>query len=889
MKSPKLVTVLKIPLDYIIENNYNLSLTRKEIELYEVEQQNNQLFDFVNRLTKNKSKFIDGIVFIDCKNYSSKVKKLEKILNDGFYINGNKYVLSEKSASMSRQSVTSMVLESIYDELERIIMNGVEVKETVLAKFLAYRGLTLSSSFSLGENFNPYVIVVDDYECVIPSQNVRCLVDEEKQYIDKNTGELKTYKEKKVVDKIIDATIMPMDGWGVHSKKVTQKIKEIIEMKENPTTVMWRNAYFKGLTSEIDFVDYCENVGIYEIEDVYGKRHSIYDIDIIATKSMFKGYNYYVKFGKTYKDWEYYLENCKKNGYTWRIAKWTYSFEDEPRATRFNYQHLQCLDLDFDNFIKLADYSKQWIERILNGDKIYLYAFLGLMGDNLKPSNSYMKALLKNYEMTKDPMIKKYLNKILKKNIDQMKIGKIYMVDSAFKTAIPDVILFLEYITKQKPKGVLEADEFYAVDINGIMQGEYFVGRNPKISRRENCKLKGSNYDILNKYASHLSNTVMINAKSTTMARLQGADSDGDAILLSPAKIIVDSIDMSLPIIMDVEDKITAKKEVINKENIVANTIRSFKSLIGEYSNYASAYNNRVAKTLEQKQKNQDYVDILSVCSGKSLDYCKTGVLYLPPKNVIKYGKPLPYFMKYISSYYAKMNRFSYSPSNMTLLCRHLEKWEKTLKYNSKKSSQPFDYTIMLDLSIQWNAETYSQVEELYQQFLLDFKELKKQQRMSYKSPEYYNYFSGFSYNDIKNTNVDWKSAFEKYKKEARKICSNQKELANYAVTLCYADDEKNTKEKNFAWIIAEEGIVANIKPQEIKLPVYDLNGDYEYLGKRYKLVPFVFDESVERQMVENEQSIDYLINDDNVEDVIDEELDDEIYGEEGGIGLEDW
>lgn len=855
MKSPKLLKVLKIPLTHIINNNFNLQLTNKEKEYYCVEQQSNQLFEFVQKLTNNYSNELIDIVFVECKNGSSKPKQLKQFLSDGFYINNMKYTLSVKSASMSRQSTVSMVTESISEELEKIILNGIELEETVLAKYLAYMGLTLSSSFSLGEDFTPYTIVVDDYEKIIPNQTVRCLSDRKKEYIDKN-GIVKTYKEKIVTNSVVNVDVMPMDGWGCHSPRITSQIKNIINIKEYPTTVMWRNAYFKGLTSEIDFVGYCENVGVHEIEDIYGVNHSIYDIDIIATKSMFKGYNYYNKFGKTYEDWLYYLENCKKNGYTWRIAKWTYSFEEEPRATRNNYQHLQCLDINSDDFISLADYTKEWIEKIFNGDKVYLYTFLGLFGDKQKPLNSYMKALLKNPETSKDPMVKKYLSKMLKKNINQMKIGKIYMPNSTFKTAIPDVVLFLEHITKQEPKGILEANEFYAVDINGVLKGEYFVGRNPKISKREQCVLKGSDYDILNKYASHLSNTVMINARSTIMARMQGFDFDGDNLLLIPNKLIANSIDMSMPIIMDTEDKATARKQKITKENIVENTIMSFKSLIGEYSNYASAYNNRIGKTQETKQKYQDFVDILSVCSGKALDYAKCGILYLPPPKIAKYAKPLPYFMKYISPYYANMKKFSYSPSNMNLLAYDIEKWERGLKKLTKSNNDAFDYSIMKDNSIPWNSETFLKVEELYKQFQYEFKELKKQQRMSYKNPEYYNYFGESSQEDVINTSIDWNDFFNKYKKLAKEVCKNEKELANYTVELCY---QKESNDKSFAWVVSENGVLDNIVPIEHELPIYDPNGEYEYLGKRYSLVPYKYDET----QFENQEELN-IVNDED-------------------------
>lgn len=375
-------------------------------------QQDNQLFEFVRDISRDQSQHIKGIVFVDCKGYKNKQRELEHILQNGFKINDIRYVMSEKSASMSRTSMLSFVRESISKELNKRITNGIEMKQTVLAKYLAYRGLTMSSSFSLGD-YKPYVIIVDDFKKIIPNQHIKCVDTVEKSFVNKD-GEHITYNEKVIVDTTQDITIEQFDGYGIHAKRVSEKIKEIIGIRTNPTTFMWRNAFFKGLTSEIDFVKYCSERGIFEITDIYGVAHSIYAIDVIATKSMFKGYSYYRKYGD-YRDWEDYLDNCNKNGYTWRIAKWNYTFEEEPVYTKNNYQNLQCLDLPFEEFATLADYSKEWVESIVNGDMVNTYAFLGLMADNLKPSSAHMKALLRNPEMLKDPMTKRFLHRLMKK------------------------------------------------------------------------------------------------------------------------------------------------------------------------------------------------------------------------------------------------------------------------------------------------------------------------------------------------------------------------------------------------------------------------------------------------------------------------------------------
>lgn len=74
----------------------------------------------------------------------------------------------------------------------------------------------------------------------------------------------------------------------------------------------------------------------------------------------------------------------------------------------------------------------------------------------------------------------------------------------------------------------------------------------------------------------------------------------------------------AIPVI-DVDDKITTEPEEFNMENRLKITLRTMKNLIGEYSNYATAYLNRCPGTEEQKQKYRTYVDIISVLTGKSI------------------------------------------------------------------------------------------------------------------------------------------------------------------------------------------------------------------------------------------------------------------------------
>ncbi len=825
MKSPQLYSIRKFTLKQIIKNNNHLQLSPNEQRYYEIKQSDNMLFRQVRLITNDFSERNKYIVFVDCNGWKSNEKELCEILRNGFYINNKLFIPTEKSASMSRNSVVGFVDATIEPELNRRITMDMKFEKTVLAKLLAYRGLFFSGCFCL-EDWYPYIVVVDDYTKVIPNQHIKYLVDIEKEWIDKE-GNPRIWKEKGVEEGYKDVEITLWDGSGIHSPQVTQFVKSQIECEENPTSILWRLPYMKGMTHEVDFKLWFKEHGLFTVDDIFGNQHFIDDVDIIVTKSFYKGYKYFNK------DWDLYWEKFKKYNHCVGVATWNYSFENEPKTTKSSYQILQDLDLEFEDFIQLADYSKKWIEKIVSGDLIYTYCFLGLFADHVKPSNNYMKAILKNPEMLKEEGVRKYLIDLLVKNIDLMKCGKLYL-DGAFRFVVTDLIAFLEYISGMEPVGILKSNEFYSKDINGVCLGERVIERNPHIANSEHLILKGIDDPLLEKYCGRLANVCQVNGHSLSLPRLNGGDEDGDKLFVIDNEIIKSGIHRDLPIIIDMEDKVTILEEEINQDNIVNCIIRSMISLVGEISNYATCYHNKSPqRTDKQKERHLEYINILSVCAGKSIDYAKTGIIFHVPRHIAKYAKPLPYFMKYVGDYYRKIKRFNKAQSNMNRLAWDIEKWHKEIRF--KRKYKDFDYSIMIDENIPLNQDKMNKLEEIYLDFLKKMKELGKQNALSKNYDEYKDYFGDdVSKEEVMNTKINWNYYYDQYRMMAEKICHNKKELANLAVKLCYEKHPK--KNKKFMWIVAGEGIVENIKQVDIMLPIEDRNGEYEYLGNTYKL-----------------------------------------------------
>ena len=76
---------------------------------------------------------------------------------------------------------------------------------------------------------------------------------------------------------------------------------------------------------------------------------------------------------------------------------------------------------------------------------------------------------------------------------------------------------------------------------------------------------------------------------------------------------MLNAVDRNLPIVLDIEDKVSALAEDGTTDARYRLVMPTLKSLIGAYSNYASAYHNKSPRTKEQKKKNEKYVDIISV------------------------------------------------------------------------------------------------------------------------------------------------------------------------------------------------------------------------------------------------------------------------------------
>lgn len=84
---------------------------------------------------------------------------------------------------------------------------------------------------------------------------------------------------------------------------------------------------------------------------------------------------------------------------------------------------------------------------------------------------------------------------------------------------------------------------------------------------------------------------------------------------------------------MDIEDKITALSEPVDTKHKIELIFRTLDSTIGECSNCATAYHNKRPSCDESAKKYSNYICMLSVITGKSINL-SVDYKFCEPRNL---------------------------------------------------------------------------------------------------------------------------------------------------------------------------------------------------------------------------------------------------------------
>lgn len=630
-------TLVKIPIKELIKQNFNATVSRDlEInEEYLIAQGDSPLFDQIERLRGHFSSHINEIILVVAKKNPKQEKDLRHILDKGFIYNGIHYSRFGKSASQGKDGITAFVCDSIFDELYMITQMDIEIDECVISKYEAQRCL-LFSSCTLIKDYMPNIVIIGEYEKTLQNQLIKYVVEREKEFVDKETGKAKKYKSREIEEGYKDLKISPFDGCGCHEHGFMENVSAQLGLDYNVIGTQVRLPFIKGYSVYVPFRQILKEWGYEYITDIYGTKHPISMVDCIWNVSMFKGHKIFKdKYGEN--AWTEYMNTVRKYEFKLGISKYSHHVKHLNKYTRMNFQYLQCLDLwnqkyidayenklisDYDildsnndgKIVTLAKYTTSIFEKIIKGDKFYTYKFMGIIDtDGYEPESKYLEAALINDVMLKDPAVKQFIYRKLKKSIDEAKVGKIYC-SGFYHTGVGDMIGYLQYAVGEEPVGCLGEREIYSGNFDC---GDIISLRSPLVDPSEVNKIRIAKNDIINRWFGYFKDqdVVMFNMYDVSLPQQGGADCDGDIFLLCDEPIVIES-KIVKNIILDIEDKITAQSKPYTKENIIEYEVMTRDNRIGEITNVATSIENRYTTNEDIKKIYSDYSSLLRIFQG---------------------------------------------------------------------------------------------------------------------------------------------------------------------------------------------------------------------------------------------------------------------------------
>lgn len=869
----KTFTLIKLPIKEIISYHYNITLDR-DTEIaneYLIQQGNSLFFDQIERLRGKYSAHISEVILMVAKKNPRQEKELRYILQKGFTYNGTHYRRFGKSASQGKDGITAFVCDEMLEELYRISQMDIPIDTCVISKYEAQRCLIFSSC-TLVKDYLPHIVIIGEYQKTLSHQLIKYVVEKERKFTDKETGETKTYLAKEVQEGYRDIPLSPFDGCGCHEKNFMERITKALGLSYSPIGCQIRMPFLKGYSVYVPFRSILKEWGYETITDIYDQEHNVEEIDCIWNVSMFKAHKLFqAEYGN--HAWIAYQNTFRKYHFKLGISKYSHHTDSLNKKTRMNFQYLQCLDLWNPNYIasyekknqdtydilspendgkiiKLAKYTTDLWEKIICGDLFSACKFLGIADtEKQEPESRYLEAVLTNPSMLKDPAVKQFLYRKLKKSIQEAKVGKIY-ADGFYHTVVGDMIGYLEYAVGKKPIGCLNAHEFFCATLE---QGDCISFRSPLVCPSEVNKIKLVSNEITEKWFSYFKNqdVVMLNMYDLSLPQQGGADCDGDIVFLCNHPIIVDS-KIDKPIIIDMEDKTLAEPKPYTRENIIEYEVMTRDSRIGEITNAATSIENKYTTRAEISTLYSDYASLLRLYQGHEIDFLKTGTRWQLTSGLRRHLQQIPYFLLYNypekMKTYKKLREKNYplnayrSPSPMNELCDYICAWEKK--------------------HILWNhsTENLSDTRYLILNEKMDISDPKITRIVRHAINDYAN--------DIRmhvtlnqDTSSDEKNSFdrniliEKYKKQlADTLPLKEEEIANYVINVSYKNFSIS---KALAWAAYGDYILKNLRRHteknkhlfltEVPTPT---ETSHEYLGKYYELREKEFQEVKENKQL---------------------------------------
>ena len=782
----------------------------------------------------------------------------------GFKINGVKYVRLLGTNGGIKNSTIVFVSERLAPELRRRIDNGRNKSmELVPAKLEAYQALVCSGSTPV--TMPKGIAVVND-----------CITHFKSDIVDLNDETAGEPVMKFVKDAEVE--LNASDGYGLMLPSLANRWSEELKLDYMVSGVNTRFSWEKGMVFTFDFLAFADEVaGTRITKDAWGNDVDLTNVELILTTSM-------LKLWDSYESCEDYLRNCVENGYTFGITKTCPKRLECER--NLNYQFIQSYDLTDEQIEELIAPTINEIHDILSLDWRKSVLFLkgvGLSDENIDYVDAdFAKAIMVDRRMMEDPFVRKKIFALIKKRITDAKIGVI-KVHGNYSIISGDPYALCQSIFGLEVTGLLKAGEIYNKYWLDSGSEKLACFRAPMTCHNNIRLMRVASGESVQKWYQYMTTCTILNSWDTSSQALNGCDFDGDLVMLTDNKILVENL-VELPAIMCVQRK--AKKRVPTEQDMIQSNIDSFGDDIGKITNRITSMFDVIAQ-FEKGTEEYEVLDYRIKCGQifqqNAIDKAK-GIIAKPmPKewydrnsnrscdiedevqrqfNLRVIADRKPYFMRYIyptmmkqyNTYISNTNKKAIREFRLTIdelsekPTDELTDDERNfIRYYHAKMPVGVHDCVMNRICRRFEQEFDGYIARHRGDFEFDYRIMKSGQdytttqynavvqlynAYNRRAQDYMQYAKKERIDDDENANQ--KSVMiQEFKSECQSVCSNNLQLCDILLDICYQREGS----KQFVWDVASEEIIENLLNKNdgyISYPVLDTEGDVEFGGERF-------------------------------------------------------
>lgn len=443
----------------------------------------------------------------------------EKLYNDGFNIEGNHYVRFKRSGGSARVGKCLFIREEMFKPMMKWSYMGLkynEYQELDLASIEAYIALTTSSIIDTLEIEAHQILIIDDYDSTFEDRVMATRIS------DDNT--LETNEE------VVKITNCIWDGQSLMDSSLFN------DNYSDKGMLLLRNRFFKSACFNTNIQKYFSDNGIAEVSQLNGKTLAtdVKDIKLITTPSSIK----YLKFG-TFDDYMNQLES------TFGIVKYdkpTHFFEGELVQT--HYQLLNTLEFSYDETESFLEDTLEYI-RMLKQELPVLRCQLkmninqDLEVRDISTTNDFIYTMLQvNDKIRNTSMFSKFRTDLINSYVLNVRKGHV-LVKGNYSVLLGNGIEMLKAsIGKFDGNSDLGIDEVY--NLRFEFERDLLGIRSPHVTMGNVWVVKNKYSYFYDTYFNLSKQILCVNSIGNNMLeRLNGADFDSDAVMLTDNEILV--------------------------------------------------------------------------------------------------------------------------------------------------------------------------------------------------------------------------------------------------------------------------------------------------------------------------------------------------------------